>query len=89
MRNRYEIQQKPGTLPIAEVSINAKSRHELPALLRALQHIFVQEELRDEILAHLDSSIQKGKRRTDRLGMSFWEILVMGVVRLASQTFKN
>jgi hypothetical protein len=82
MRKRFEIQQTLGSTPIEEVSINPKSRHELPAILRALQYIFMQEGLRDEILGQLESSIQKGKRKTGRMGMSYWELFVMGVVRL-------
>jgi len=82
MRKRYEIQQSLGTIPIGEVSISTKSRHELPAILRALQHIFNNSGLRETILGLLEESIQKDKRRTGRQGMSLWEIFVMGVVRL-------
>jgi len=82
MRKRYEIQQILGTIPISEVSISTKSRHELPAILRALQHIFSNAGLRETILGLLEDSIQKGKRATGRMGMSLWEIFVMGVVRL-------
>ena len=82
MRQRYEIQQSLGTIPIAEVELSHKSRHELPAILRALQHIFCKPELRESILELLDREIQQGKAATGRPGMSLWEILVMGVVRL-------
>jgi len=82
MRKRYEIQQSLGTIPISEVSISAKSRLELPAILKALQHIFKNPGLRDSILSLLEDDIQKDKRATGRMGMSLWEIFVMGVVRL-------
>jgi hypothetical protein len=82
MRKRYEIQQSLGTIPISDVTINMKSRHELPAILRALQHIFGKADLRESILGMLEAEIQKGKLATGRQGMSMWEILVMGSVRL-------
>lgn len=82
MRKRYEVQQSLGTIPITEVEISTKSRHELPAILRALQHIFGHPELRESILSLLEGEIQKDKAATGRMGMSLWEILVMGVVRL-------
>ena len=82
MRKHYEIQQSLGTTPILEVQISKKSRHELPAILRALQYLFGKSELRDSVMALLEGEIQQGKASTGRLGMSLWEILVMGVVRL-------
>lgn len=82
MRKRYEIQQSLGTIPIGEVSIYTKSRHELPPILQGLQYIFLQEKLREEVLSIVESAVLKGKQATGRPGMDLWEILVMGVVRL-------
>jgi len=82
MRKRYEIQQSLGTTPIGEVSIYTKSRHELPAILLGLQHIFLDDELRESVLSIVEAAVLKGKQRTGRPGMDLWEILVMGVVRL-------
>lgn len=82
MRSRIEYQQSLGTIPIEEVEISIKSRHELPAILRALQHIFGKDDLRESILDLLEAEIQKGKLATGRKGMNLWQILVIGSVRL-------
>ena len=82
MRKRYEVQQSLGTIPIGEVSIYTRSRHELPAILLGLQHIFLDEVLRESVLSVVEEAVLQGKKRTGRPGMDLWEILVMGVVRL-------
>ena len=82
MRKPYKVQQELGTTPIGEISISQKSRHELPSILRGLQHVFLDEELRESILALVESAVLGGKQSTGRPGMDLWEILVMGVVRL-------
>ncbi len=77
---------KLGITPISEVVINTNSRHQLPQLLIGLQHIFVTHELNDEVFKILSEKVYKEKKETGRLGMSLWEILVLGVVRLNLDT---
>ncbi|MEI7696475.1 MAG: hypothetical protein WCI64_12640 [Chlorobium sp.] len=69
-----------GTLPIAEIPIPTKSRDELPPLLRALQYIYSNEELRESVFEVLEKGIIL--RKIGAPGMSLWEILVIGVMRL-------
>lgn len=82
MRKRFEQQLSLGVVPISEVSINLKSRHELPPLLYALQYVFKDAELSETIFGILEKKILDGKQKTGRLGMSLWEILVFGAVKL-------
>ena len=82
MRKRFEAQLKMGITPIPEVNIDTKSRHELPKLLAGLQYIFTNDDLHDQVFRILDESITQKKKATGRLGMSLWEILVLGVMRL-------
>lgn len=82
MRKRFEQQLSLGVIPISEVVINTKSRHQLPPLLKALQHMFVTPELNKAVFDLLESRLMSGKQKTGRLGMSLWEILVLGLVRL-------
>jgi len=82
MRIPYKIQQSLGTIPIGEVSISRKSRHELPPILVGLQYVFLTDSLREPILEIVEADVVGNKARTGRPGMSLWEILVMGVVRL-------
>ena len=82
MRKRFEQQLTLGTVPINEVKINLKSRHELPPVLAALQYVFINSELNREVFDLLESKILYGKKRTGRPGMTLWEIFVLAVVRL-------
>ena len=83
MRKRFEQQLSLGVIPINEVKFNKKSRHELPEILKGLQHIFVDPDLSEVVFSLLDSEINSGKQATGRPGMTLWEILVLGSVRLA------
>jgi len=83
MRKRFEQQLSLGIKPINEVQFNYKSRHQLKPILMALQHIFVTPELNEAVFEILEDKILKGKKRTGRLGMSLWEILVLATVRLS------
>jgi len=81
MRKRFEQQLSLGVVPIGEVVINMKTRHQLAPLLKALQYIFITPELSSQVFALLEADILKGKQKTGRLGMSLWEILVLGLAR--------
>lgn len=82
MRKRFEQQLSLGIVPIGEVPIREKSRHQLAPLLKALQYIFVTEELNSKVFTILEEHIMKNKKRTGRNGMSLWEIFVLSLVRL-------
>lgn len=81
MRKRFEQQLSLGILPISEVEVDMKTRHQLPPLLKALQHIFTTPSLSSQVFTLLEEHVLKGKKKTGRLGMSLWEILVLGLVR--------
>ncbi len=83
MRKRFEQQLTFGITPIGEVVINKKSRHQLAPVLIALQYAFNDKELSEEIFKLLEQKLLSGKKATGRLGMSLWELLVLGVVKLS------
>lgn len=83
MRFRFEQQIKIGITPISEVELNIKSRHGLVPVLRALQYVFNTKELNEEIFKILENDVFSKVKKTGRYGMSMWEILVLGVVRLS------
>ena len=85
MRKRFEVQYELGCKPIEKVKIPEKSRDELPPVLRGLQHIYSDPELNHAIFDLLEKRLFPSleARRTGRPGMSLWEILVLGTVRLA------
>jgi IS5 family transposase len=82
MRKRFEQQYSIDLIPIGEVKIKENKRDELPAILQALQYIFVTPELNQEVFKIMEESILKGKKKTGRTGMDLWHILVLGVVRM-------
>jgi len=82
MRKRFETEKTLDSAWISEVKLNKASRHELPKLLEGLQYIFVKKELNEAVFIILEKAVQGKKKATGRLGMSLWEILVMGTMRL-------
>jgi len=84
MRKRFALQHELGVTAIEDIIISTKSRDELPPVLMALQHIFVTEELSEQVFDLLEQRIEL--KKMGRLGLSLWEILVLGVVRLTLGT---
>lgn len=82
MRKEFEAQLELDSIPIGEVKIDMRSRHELPQLLAGLQHIFTNKSLRASVLKVLSEAVLSGKNATGRLGMSLWELFVLGCCRL-------
>ena len=84
MRKRFALQHELGVTAIEDILIPTKSRDELPPVLMALQHIFVTEALSEQVFAILEQRIEL--KEMGRNGLSLWEILVLGVVRLTLGT---
>lgn len=82
MRVRFDQQIKLGVIPISEVKLNLRSRHGLLPVLRALQYVFKTPELNESIFKILEEKVKSNLQETGRYGMSMWEILVLGVIRL-------
>jgi transposase, IS5 family len=82
MRKRFEVQLNLGQTPIEKVIIPLKSRDELPPILAALQWLWQDPEAHGKIFALLEQKINLGKKATGRPGLTLWQILVLGVVRL-------
>lgn len=83
MRDTHRIQTQLGEIPISAIKISMKSRDDIPQVLLGLQWIYTNDSVRDDIFELLDKEIQPGKsKHTGRPGMTHWEILVMGVLRL-------
>lgn len=86
MRKRFEQQNELDAQLIPDVKIDGKSRHELPQLLAGLQYIFVTPGLNEAVFEVLEKKVTGDKKATGRLGMSLWEILVLGTMRLNLDT---
>ena len=82
MRKRFEQQISLGQTPISEVRIMSKTRDALPALMHALQKLFITPEYNEKLFCILEDKILKGKKQTGRPGMDLWWIFVLAEVRL-------
>lgn len=82
MRHPFDPQLSLGQTPIGQIDLDGRSRFELIPILAGLQHLESDLPLRDRILAWVASDVlgsRSGRRGRD--GMSFWQILVLAVIR--------
>jgi IS5 family transposase len=91
MRRVIEPQMKLGELAIADIKLDPKSRDDIPQILRGLQHIYSTPELRGAVFAilaevlpehQINGKTVKADPNNGRPGMTQWQILVLGVLRL-------
>lgn len=78
-----------GQIDISAITFDPKSRDDIPKLLRGLQGIYTNIELRQRVFAILEEvrpDRKKGSGKADmhngRPGMEQWTILVLGLLRL-------
>src|SRR5450759_4273676 len=83
MRQRFDPNPMFQVNPIEEIEIPLDSRDELPPTLAGLQWIWCHPTLKERIFGLLEQKILAGKQATGRTGMDLWQILVLGVTRLA------
>lgn len=83
MRKAFSRQARLDCLAVLDVELNLSCRDEIVPILRALQHIYSQGELRNTILDLIAQDVN-GDARDDRgrEGMDYWQILVLAAVRL-------
>jgi hypothetical protein len=83
MRKAMDRQQRLDCQPVVKVKLNLGCRDEIIPILMALQHIYSQPELRDEILRAVAADVnRRSSRKRGRRGMDYWPILVLAAVRL-------
>lgn len=83
MRQRFDSNPGFQVIPIEKIALPLKSRDELPPVLIGLQWIWCHPTLKGEIFDLLERTILAGKQATGRTGMDLWQILVLGITRLA------
>ena len=82
MRLAYPL-ERLDCLPIPEVRLNLNGRDEIVPILRALQHLYEDAELRRELVGLVGKDVNKtSNRKRGRRGLSYWEITVLAAVRL-------
>ena len=74
---------KIGEKAIASIKFDPRCRDEIPELLRGLQAIYCNRELRDKVFAVLVEIIPANiDRNNGRKGMDLWKIFVLGTLRI-------
>ena len=83
MRKSHSNQLRMDCVSINEIPLNFECRDEIVPVLAGLKHLYSQVELRDQLLELIGKDIN-AKTRTDtgREGFDYWQILVLGIVRL-------
>ena len=83
MRKAFSNQKRFDCHTVVEVKLNLNCRDEIIPILRALQHIYSQPNLRDEILDLVAQDVNDDSRSDcGREGLDYWQILVLAAVRL-------
>ena len=83
MRKAFSRQGRLDCKSPKNVELNFECRHELIPILRGLQHVYSQPNLRDEILDLVAEDVSRESRDDcGRPGMDYWQILVLSAVRL-------
>lgn len=89
MRTVINPQMMFGQIDISAITFDPKSRDDIPKLLRGLQGIYTNIELRQRVFAILEevrpdrkNGTGKADMHNGRPGMEQWTILVLGVLRL-------
>jgi len=83
MRAATKLQLQLGEIDIANIRLDPRSRDDIPQLLRGLQYLYTDKQLRVEIfevLARLTPETINPE--LGRPGMALWKIFVMGSLRL-------
>ena len=84
MRVVRKSQFELGQVPIDQIQFKSKSRDDVPAVLRGLQHLYCDPLTRKKIFEILkkplrpDVSLERG-----RPGMDLWQIFVLAVIQKA------
>lgn len=83
MRKIIDMQMKFGETAIAGIKFDPKSRDEIPKLLRGLQAIYCNRNVRSQVCDALTELIPPHiDIKNGRSGMDLWKIFVLGALRL-------
>jgi hypothetical protein len=72
-----------GSVDISKITFDPKSRDDMPQVLRGLQYIYSNLDLRTEVFKILEDNIAPGKnKKNGRPGMELWKIFVLATIRV-------
>ena len=83
MRVVKNPQSSFGQVDIASIQFNPRSRDDIPAILKGLQFIYVDTEIRQKVFDLLATALSSDTRGdTGRPGMEIWTIFVLATLKL-------
>lgn len=83
MRTTNNTQMKIGEVDVSQVKIDAKSRDDIPQILRGIQYLYTDVGIREKLFYALEKMIPaRIDKRNGRPGMELWKIFVLGILRL-------
>ena len=83
MRIVLNPQMQFGEVDISKIPFDPKSRDDMPQVLRGLQYIYSNFDLRNEVFKILEENISPEKnKKNGRPGMELWKVFVLAVVRV-------
>ncbi len=83
MRKAFSDQGRLDCRGVLGAELNLDCRDEIVPILRAIQHVYAQPELRKKILDLIGRDVNRDARRdVGRKGMDYWHILVLAALRL-------
>jgi transposase, IS5 family len=83
MRVAFDPQLRLDSTPVADVRLNIHCRDEIIPILRSLQYIYSQPQLRDQLLDAVAHDVNTTTRPDyGRPGIDYWSLLVLAAVRL-------
>lgn len=83
MRVVQNIQMHLGEIDVSRIELDAKSRDDIPQILRGLRHLYKDRTMRAKLFDLLNAEIApKVDKSIGRPGMTLWAIFVCGVIRL-------
>jgi len=72
-----------GEVNIADIKIDARSRDDIPAVLRGLQYIYVTEDIKEKVFTALEKTLNPSVSTVvGRPGMELWKIFVLATLKL-------
>jgi len=84
MRIVKHPQRQLDQVDIADIQFDARSRDDIPAVLKGLQYIYINKPVYEKVFCCLKNTLgEKISLSTGRPGMLLWNVLVLATVKLA------
>ena len=82
LRKVENSQMEFGEIAIGEIDIDAKSRGDIPAVLKGIQHIYTNSQMRQKIFALLQERVGTDiNLMVGRSGVDLWRVFVLAVLK--------